>query len=720
MKVSLHVPEANFPFLNAPEAFHRVEDVASERSTSTSHELLWKPVVLDVGEACTIGSLHGSWIRLSVCGNCRLGRVAVHLCSTSRRATKTCRNIFHMMVSHEHNIVDAGICRIQSVNSLSLPIATSVQLVVSPLQTGAVRSHILKNLFASLRRKRILYVGMCIRISMDDAFEQEIHQFIVTSAQLCCNEQLHVGSSFVACSGQTSFNVNVRYVASKLYLDSCRHGIWKTRDFESILCRCPSHERLLVLRCHHVKQLPKYFQGIRVCSLREKTLRSMTIFNHAAYGFLGGRTTILAYSDIPNLFSKTDKDEAVIHSDVDELLLTWSDAKLRTSAITFLERMLIQRFEQKTYFVDTSVVTDIWQPKHLSLLDNFLSSEKRLFSAFFNDEYSRTVRTSVTMKNIVYDRLCDSIKCVVHNARQRYGFERTSQVTWMDVAGHDVAKEVLLEALGKTSRCRPTLQKKYIERRNILLFGPPGTGKTLIAKAMCNESNLTFVSIKGPELLSMYVGESERAIRTAFTKAIANRPALLFLDEVDSLAPIRSKQAATTERITIQMQSAFDDVRQFQDVFILGASNRPDLIDKSLLRKGRFDYLLYIGVDTSIERRVKMLNSLTRKMVLQEEVNLFHLASACNPIFSGADFYDACVRAWIRAAKRLLQASTAAIDDKKYDHSISLTSDDFLVSFKRVKPSLCHKDILHYETLAHEYSTRGFDLNTERHRQCVT
>ena len=624
------------------------------------------------------------------------------------------------MISHEHNIVDAGLCRIQSVNSLSLPIATSVQLIVSPLQTGAVRSHILKNLFASLRRKRILYVGMCIRISMDDAFKQEIHQFIVTSAQLCCNEKLHVGSSFVACSGQTTFTVNVRYFASKLYLDSCRHGICKTRDFESILCRCPSHERLLVLRCHHVKQLPKYFQGIRVCSLREKTLRSMTIFNHAAYGFLGGRTTILAYSDIPNLFSKTDNDEVAMHSDVDELLLTWSDAKLRTSAITFLERMMLQTFEQKTYFVDTSEVTDIWQPKHLSLLDNFLSSEKRLFGAFFNDEYSRTLRTSVTMKNIVYDRLCDSIECVVHNARQSYGFERTSQVTWMDVAGHDVAKEVLLDALGKTSRCRPTLQAKYIERRNILMFGPPGTGKTLMAKAMCNESNLTFVSIKGPELLSMYVGESERAIRKAFTKAIENRPALLFLDEVDSLAPIRSKQAATTERITIQMQSAFDDVRQFQDVFILGASNRPDLIDKSLLRKGRFDYLLYIGVDTSMERRVKMLNSLTRKMVLQEEVNLFHLASACNPIFSGADFYDACVRAWIRAAKRLLQASTAAIDDKRYHHSISLTSDDFLVSFKRVKPSLCHKDILHYETLAHEYSTRGFDLNTERRRQCVT
>jgi len=720
MKVCLQVPEANFPFLNAPESFHRVEDMVSESSTSTSHELLGKPVVLDIREACTIGSLHGSWVRLSVCGNCRLSRVAVHVRSTSRRdSTKTCRSIFHRMTSHEHTTLVAGICRIQSVNSLSLPIATSVQLTVSPLQTGAVRSHILKNLFASLRRKRILYVGMCMRISINDAFKQEIYQFVVTSAQLCCNKKLHIGSSFVTCSGQTTFTVNVRHIASKIYLDSCRHGICKTRDFESILCRCPSHERLLVLRCHHVKQLPKYFQCMRICSLREKILRSRTTFNHAAYGFLGGCTTILAYSDIPNSFSKTDKDEVIMHSDVDELLLTWSDAMLRTSAITFLERTMLHTLDQKMYFVDTSTVVDIWQPKHLSLLDNFLSSGKKLFGALFNDEYSRTLRSSVIMNKIVYDRLCDSIKCDIHNARQSHGFERASQVTWMDVAGHDDAKEVLLEALSKTSRCRPPLQAKYIERRNILMFGPPGTGKTLMAKAVCNESNLTFVSIKGPEILSMYVGESERAIRAAFTKAIENRPALLFLDEVDSLAPIRSKQAATTERITIQMQSAFDDVRQFQDVFILGASNRPDLIDKSLLRKGRFDYLLYIGVDTSIERRIKMLNSLTRNMTLQEEVNLFHLASACDPTFSGADFYDACVRAWIRAAKRLLQARKAVTDDKSRDHSISLTSDDFLVSFKRVKPSLCHKDILHYETLAHEYRTRGFDLNTERH-QCVT
>src|SRR5665648_821664 len=129
----------------------------------------------------------------------------------------------------------------------------------------------------------------------------------------------------------------------------------------------------------------------------------------------------------------------------------------------------------------------------------------------------------------------------------------------------------------------------------MLLFGPPGTGKTMLAKAIANESAVNFISIKGPELLSKYVGESERAVRDTFRKARQASPAIVFFDEIDSLAPARGgSESPVTERVVSQILTEIDGMEELSDVIILAATNRPDMVDPALLRPGRFDRLVYI------------------------------------------------------------------------------------------------------------------------------
>jgi peroxin-6 len=173
----------------------------------------------------------------------------------------------------------------------------------------------------------------------------------------------------------------------------------------------------------------------------------------------------------------------------------------------------------------------------------------------------------------------------------------------------------------------------------VLLFGPPGTGKTLIAKAVATECSLSFLSVKGPELINMYIGESEKNVREVFQRARDARPCVIFFDELDSLAPNRGKGAdsgGVMDRIVSQLLTELDGMNKMADVFVIGifcsldccllalthtlqhrhlpgATNRPDLIDPALLRPGRFDRLLYLGVSQDHDSQCKIVEALTRK-----------------------------------------------------------------------------------------------------------
>lgn len=201
-------------------------------------------------------------------------------------------------------------------------------------------------------------------------------------------------------------------------------------------------------------------------------------------------------------------------------------------------------------------------------------------------------------------------------------------IKWSDVGGLTDIKEIITDTI-LLPLTYPTLftsteNRLGITRSGILLYGPPGTGKTLLAKAISNECGLNFLSVKGPELLDMYVGQTEQNVRNLFEKARLNSPCILFFDELDSLAPIRGRagdSGGVMDRVVSQLLTEIDGLDKFNSstdekptqIFLIGATNRPDLIDPSLLRPGRFDKLVYVPIAKCLEERVNIFKALIRK-----------------------------------------------------------------------------------------------------------
>jgi transitional endoplasmic reticulum ATPase len=187
------------------------------------------------------------------------------------------------------------------------------------------------------------------------------------------------------------------------------------------------------------------------------------------------------------------------------------------------------------------------------------------------------------------------------------------------VGGLESAKTEIREAVELPLRDRQKIEDMGIEPpRGVLLYGPPGTGKTLIAKAIASESGANFIPIRGPELLSKWLGESERAVRDRFKKARQVAPSIIFFDEIDSIAPIRgsSSNSQVLDNVLNQILTEMDGLVELKDVVIMGATNKPDLVDPALLRAGRFDRLVYIGEPT-LEDRKKIITIHTRFMPLE-------------------------------------------------------------------------------------------------------
>ena len=181
---------------------------------------------------------------------------------------------------------------------------------------------------------------------------------------------------------------------------------------------------------------------------------------------------------------------------------------------------------------------------------------------------------------------------------------KVPSVQWSDIGGLEEAKKSIIATI-ETPLKYPLLFSKDKKRRSgVLLYGPPGTGKTLLAKAIATEFKMNFLSVKGPELINMYVGESERNVREVFAKARGASPCIVFFDELDSLAPARGSggdSGGVMDRVVSQFLAELDGVQSSgkESIFVVGATNRPDLIDSALLRPGRFDCLQYIGISSA-------------------------------------------------------------------------------------------------------------------------
>ncbi|KAL5418065.1 hypothetical protein PMIN06_006035 [Paraphaeosphaeria minitans] len=216
------------------------------------------------------------------------------------------------------------------------------------------------------------------------------------------------------------------------------------------------------------------------------------------------------------------------------------------------------------------------------------------------------------------------------------------KVSWEDIAGVDHVRS-LLESIVVRPYKFPELDSKFgapQSRKGVLLYGPPGCAKTLIAQAVATESNQNFLAVKGSELIKMYVGESERAIRDVFRRARAAKPCIIFFDEIDSIGKSRDKGQDSGLNVVTTLLNEMDGIEALKDVFIIGATNRPDILDSALIRVGRFDVHIHIGLPTKEARR-QILKIHTRKWPLAEDVDVDDLASRTEGS-TGADIKGLC------------------------------------------------------------------------------
>ncbi|KAF2019665.1 cell division cycle protein 48 [Aaosphaeria arxii CBS 175.79] len=216
------------------------------------------------------------------------------------------------------------------------------------------------------------------------------------------------------------------------------------------------------------------------------------------------------------------------------------------------------------------------------------------------------------------------------------------KVRWTDIAGLDHVRE-LLEAITIRPYKYPDLDVKFggpQSRKGVLLYGPPGCAKTLIAQAVATESNQNFLAVKGSELIKMYVGESERSIRDVFRRARAAKPCIIFFDEIDSIGKSREKSQDSGLNVVATLLNEMDGIEALKDVFIIGATNRPDILDSALIRTGRFDAHIHIGLPNEEARR-QIIEIHTRKRPLASDVDLTLLASSTEGS-SGADLKGLC------------------------------------------------------------------------------
>lgn len=289
----------------------------------------------------------------------------------------------------------------------------------------------------------------------------------------------------------------------------------------------------------------------------------------------------------------------------------------------------------------------------------------------------------------------DALKDIQPSALREVHVQRPN-VNWTDVGGLEEVKEELTEAIEWPLKHTDLFNQADIQPpKGLLLYGPPGTGKTMIAKAVATTSEANFISIKGPELLSKWVGESEKGVREVFRKARQASPCIVFFDELDSVAPRRSGgdsgDSHVTQRIVSQLLTEMDGLEDLRGVVVIGATNRPDIIDEALLRPGRFDRILAIPVpDTSARKEI--LNIHTRKKPLDASVNLDKLVELTEG-YTGADLASmvntaamSAIKEHITNIKREDEESKGDQDKQQQEKAIlTIGMKDFEAALKKVK-----------------------------------
>lgn len=307
---------------------------------------------------------------------------------------------------------------------------------------------------------------------------------------------------------------------------------------------------------------------------------------------------------------------------------------------------------------------------------------------------------------------------LVQPSSKREGFATVPDVNWEDVGALDLIREELEYAIVEPIKNPELYESVGVNAPSgVLLWGPPGCGKTLLAKAVAHESQANFISVRGPELLNKYVGESEKAVRQVFVRARASVPCVIFFDELDALVPHRDdSNSESSSRVVNTLLTELDGVGDRKGIFVVAATNRPDMIDSAMLRPGRLDKQLMVELPTP-EERVLILQTVTRTTPLGADVDLTAIAhdERCRN-FSGADLAALTREAAVLALKSVLkerrllskeqQAELQAADAQSMP-KILVSAHDFEVAFQKVKPSVTDKDRAKYKRISERLGSRG-------------
>src|SRR3989449_1469947 len=278
-------------------------------------------------------------------------------------------------------------------------------------------------------------------------------------------------------------------------------------------------------------------------------------------------------------------------------------------------------------------------------------------------------------------------------------------IKWGDIGGLEGVKEELREAIEWPLKY-PELfaQMNAVPPKGLLLYGPPGTGKTLLAKAAANESEANFISVKGPEVLNKFVGESEKAVREIFRKARQASPCIIFFDEIDSVAPVRGSSMGdsnVTERVISQFLTEMDGLEELRNVVIIAATNRPDIVDPALLRPGRFDRMLLVP-PPDLEARKQIFRIHTKKTPLAEDVKLDDLARKTEG-YTGADIASICNTAVMLSIKEHIGKAKDPEDAKKRAKGLKVAKRHFDEAMQKVKP-ISSQELRMYERFSQQFS----------------
>eukprot|EP00099_Drosophila_melanogaster_P008792 NP_001261512.1 smallminded, isoform G [Drosophila melanogaster] len=338
--------------------------------------------------------------------------------------------------------------------------------------------------------------------------------------------------------------------------------------------------------------------------------------------------------------------------------------------------------------VDSSSSNDEYYEPTLAELTNFLDNPPEEFA---------DPNFCLTLIDFV-----DAIK-VMQPSAKREGFITVPDTTWDDIGALEKIREEL-----KLAVLAPVKYPEMLERlgltapSGVLLCGPPGCGKTLLAKAIANEAGINFISVKGPELMNMYVGESERAVRACFQRARNSAPCVIFFDEFDSLCPKRSDGGDGNNsgtRIVNQLLTEMDGVEERKGVYILAATNRPDIIDPAILRPGRLDTILYVGFPEQSER-TEILKATTKngkRPVLADDVDLDEIAAQTEG-YTGADLAGLVKQASMFSLRQSLNNGDTNLDD------LCVRSQHFQEALQQLRPSVNEQDRKIYDKLRLKYA----------------